>query len=248
MNKKICFLLFLLTHLFVACDNSANNNNNNNKEPVDAKTGNVTFWNESGYDIKIHRDSFDGPVLLELSSWDPQKTIPVRISDNNGVGTVFSIEYLYRINEGFDTDSGEVVASGFDPNLQIPYVIKENEDITVQIPKPSNLEFKTAFIKILNVYNLPCELKNYGSAQRQNNGNYPVAPYKTGIYKRSVSEKGELYYGYTIATYNESTPVPDFTVNNGFIYSFTYDGSSVYKYNSTGKEPEPRIDKMVFEK
>jgi len=225
MNIKICFLFFLLTHLFVSCGNSANNDNNNNNEPVVVKTGNVTFWNESGYNIKIHRDSFSGPVLLELSSGDPSKTIPVRVSDNNW-GTVFSIEYLYRVNEGFDTDSGEVIASGIDPNLQIPYVIKENEDITVQIPKPSNLDFKTAFIKVQNAHNLPCELKYYGRILQQNNGNLPIAPYKTGIYKESVSEKWELS-GYTVETTFESTPVPDFIVNNGNIESFRYDGNSV---------------------
>ena len=223
MNKKICFLFFILTHLFIACDNFKSTGNN------ELKTGNVTFWNESSYNIIIHRDSFGGPVLLELSAGDPAKTIPVRISDDHGLGTVFSIEYLYRINEGFDTDSGEVIASGIDPNVQIPYVIKENESITVQISNPSNLEFKTAFIKILNAHNLPCELKNYGRVLRQNNGNTPVAPGKTGIYKESVSAEGELYSGYTVAAFYESASVPDFTVKNGNIYSFHYNGSSVTK-------------------
>ena len=229
MNIKICFLFFLLTHLFVTCKNSTSSDNN---EPADVKTGNVTFWNVSSYNVKIHRDSFSDPVLLELSAWEPAKTIPVRISDNNGVGTVFSIEYLYRINEqindGPDSESGEVIASGIDPNLQIPYVIKENEAIPIQISNPPNLEFKTAFIKILNAHNLPCELKYYNRRTlQQNNGNFPITPGKTGIYKESVPEKGELYSGYTVATYYESVPVPDFTLRNGNIESFEYDGNTV---------------------
>ena len=248
MKIKICSLFFILTHLFLACEIFTNKNNNNddennennnedNNKPTDVKTGNVTFWNESSYNIIIHRDSFAGPVLLELSAGAPAKTIAVRISDNNGLGTVFSIEYLWQINEGFDSDSGKVIASGIDPNLQIPYVIEENKSITVQIPNPSNLEFKTAFIKLVNAHNLPCELKYYGRVLRQNNGNMPIAPGKTGIYKESVPEKGELYSGYTVATAFESTPVPDFTVKNGFIYSFTYNGTSV---TQTGTQP------MVF--
>jgi hypothetical protein len=239
--KKTNILMFLsMIHLFVSCENHANNNNNNN----DVKTGNVTFLNESRYNIKIHRDSFSGPVLLELSANAPAKTIPVRVSDNNW-GTVFSIEYLYRINDGFDTDSGEVIASGIDPNIQIPYVIEENKSITVQIPDPPNPEFKTAFIKILNAHNLPCELKYYGRVLQQNNGNLPIAPGKTGIYKESVSAEGELYSGYTVATAFESVLVPDFTVNNGFIYSFTYDGSSVHD-GSLEKKPEPKIETIVW--
>ena len=232
-------MFLALAHLFISCEFFANNSNNNDNDSVGAKTGDVTFLNESSYNIKIHRDSFSGTVLLELSAGEPAKTIPVRISGNNGIGTVFSIEYLYRVNEGFDTDSGEIIASGIDPNLQLPYVIKENEATTVQIPNPSNLEFKTAFMKILNTHNLPCDLKYYGSMLQQNNGNVPIPPFKTGIYKRSVAEKGELYSGYTVATAYESAPVPDFTLMNGNIESFKYDGTTV---THTGSQT------MVFNK
>jgi len=228
MNLKIYLLLIFFTQLFVSCGNSINSGNNND-EPVIGRTGNVTFSNESSYDIKIHRNSFSGPVLLELPANSSPKTIPVGISDNNGVGTVFSIEYLYQINEGFDTDSGKVIASGTDPNLQLIYEIEENKSYTVQIPNPINPEFKTAFIKILNEYNLPCELTYYGRTLVQNNGNSPIPPGKTGIYKESVSVNGELYDGFIVVAVSESTPVPEFTIKNGFIYSCRFNGTSVTK-------------------
>jgi len=229
MKIKIFFLFIFFAYLLVACENSSSSDNNDNNDPVVVKTGNVTFWNVSSYNTKIHRDSFSGPVLLELFANSPAQTIPVRISDNHGVGTVFSIEYLYRINDGLDNESGEVIASGIDPNMQIPYVIEENKDITIQISNPSNLEFKTSFVKILNAHSLPCELKYYERIFKQINGNFPIAPYKTGIYKESISGEEELYSGYTIATIFESKSIPDFSVRNGYIYSFTYNGSEVTK-------------------
>jgi hypothetical protein len=239
MRKYFCtFLSFIfLTLIFAACsgdqDNSNNNGNHNNGDNV--KTGKVTFFNESSYKIVIHQDAFSGPVLLELSAGESKK-VDVRISDNFGVGSTFSIEYLYRINDGFDTESGDVIASGIDPNVQINFVIEENKSYTKQIPPPQNLEFRNAFIKILNVSSLQFELRYFGTVFKQTgNGNIPVAPGKTGIYKLplgtegSIPADGRLYRNYEAVSTFASTTIPDFTAKNGFIYSFTYNGSSVIK-------------------
>jgi hypothetical protein len=234
-------LLFLLAYLIVSCESPVDN-----KEPA-IKTGKVTFFNESSYNVKVHRDSFSGPVLAEVSSIGSRtKTVDVRISDSQGFGTTFSIEYLYQINDAFDSDNGEVIASGLDFNVQINRVIEEGKSYTIQIPQPQNLEFRTAFIKLLNSSNLPIELRDYGRILRLNNGNLSIVPYRTGVYKlEGIPVDGEILEGYHVVATLESTPVPEFTVRNGNIYSFTYDGNAVHD-GSLERKPEPKIETIIF--
>ena len=225
MHIKTGFIFLFFAYLIVSCESPVDN-----KEP-EIKTGKVTFFNESSYSIKVHRDSFSGPVLAEVPAIGSRtKTVDVRISDSHGFGTTFSIEYLYQINDAFDSESGEVIASGLDFNVQINRVIEEGKSYTIQIPQPQNLEFRTAFIKLLNSSNLPIELRDYGRILRLNNGNLSINPGRTGVYKlEGISVDGGLIEGYHVVATLESTPVPDFTAMNGFIYSFTYNGSSVVK-------------------
>ena len=235
--KNICYIMLLtiIGLIITACPaEPANGNNNNtgnngdNGTTVVVKTGRVTFFNESSYKVVVHQDAFSGPVLLELSGGET-KRVDVRTSDNYGVGSTFSIEYLYRINDGFDTESGEVIASGIDPNVQINFVVEEDKSYTKQIPQPENLEFRSAFIKILNTSTLQCELKYLGTVFKQTgNGNISVAPGKTGVYKLDgIPTGGKLYQNYEVASTFANTAIPDFTAENGTIYSFTYNGTTV---------------------
>jgi hypothetical protein len=242
--KKFVFSM-IICFIFTACSDNTDitnkgneiggdNSNNGNNNPA-VKIGKVTFFNESSYKVVVHQDAFSGPVLLELSAGGSQR-VDVRTSDNYGAGSTFSIEYLYRINDAFDTESGEVIASGIDPNVQINFVVEENKSYTKQIPQPANLEFRNAFIKILNSHNLPFEFRYLGTAFKQTgNGNLSVAPGKTGVYKiplgteGSIPAEGRLYHDYQVVANFVNTAIPDFTVKNGFIYSFTYNGSSVTK-------------------
>jgi hypothetical protein len=230
-----------LVCLFLACpseadngnSNNGNNNNNNNNPGVDIKTGKVTFFNESSYGIIVHQDAFSGPVLAELGAGQTKK-VDVRTSDNYGVGSTFSIEYLYRITDAFDAESGEVIASGIDPNIQINFVVEENKTYTKQIPQPQNLEFQAAFIKILNSGSLQFELHYLSSALKQTgNGNLSVASGKTGVYKlEGIPSEGKNIENYTCVSTFQETVIPDFTAQNGFIYTFTYNGSSVTQTGS----------------
>jgi hypothetical protein len=203
------------------------------EQPIDDKTVNVTFLNESSYNIIIHRDSFDGFVLLELPASSKAQTIPVRISDNN-VGTTFSIEYIWVIPiREEDNTIREVPVSGIDPNLQLPYLLKAGKSPPpVQIPNPENLEVRSAYMIFLNTYNLPCQLHHLGMLLPQaDNNHYYISPGKTGIYKNRypLPPEGELYQGYSVDTASKSVLVPDFIMKNGFIYKFMYDGTKVEK-------------------
>ena len=229
IKNIVCYFFpfFLAVFIFSSCPAGFGGNVNPGNK-IDVQTGKVTFFNESSYSIIVHQDAFSGPVLLELTAGQT-KTVDVRTSDNHGVGSTFSIEYLYRITDGFDTESGEVIASGIDPNVQINFVIEKNKSYTKQIPQPKNLEFQSAFMKILNTHNLPCELRYLSAVFKQTgNGNISIASGKTGVYKLdNIPAEGKLYQSYEVASTFTSAAIPDFTAVNGTIYSFTYNGTSV---------------------
>ena len=224
INKFSMLFFFIL--LVTSCENL-----NNTENPIEeAKTGKVTFVNESSYKLKVHLNSFSGPVVVEFMNNEFTKTVDVRVSDSHGFGTTFSIEYLYRINDIFDADSGEVLASGFDFNMQPNIVIEENKKYTLQIPNPTNLEFRSSFIKLYNTHNIPIELRDFGKILRQaGNNNIPISPGKTGVYiLNDIPVDGEyVYKDYRVVSTTEETIIPDFTAKNAFIYSFIFNGSSV---------------------
>jgi hypothetical protein len=226
LRKMLTVLLIGSVSLFVACCSV-----DEPTEPgTELKLGKVTFMNESSYSVKVHKDAFSGSVLVELLSGQSKK-VEVRTSDNYGVGSTFSVEYLYRISDGFDVDSGEVLASGIDPNMQINFVVEVDKSYTKQIPQPRALEFKSAFIKILNMSNMQFELAYLGTSFKQTgNGNLSVPMGKTGVYKLDgIPAGGKLYHDYRVVSTFQNTPVSDFTAVNGYIYSFNYDGSAVTK-------------------
>jgi hypothetical protein len=206
-----------------------------NEKPGDGdalvvKTGSVTFFNESGYRAEVHLDAFSGPLLVELGSGG-MKTVDVRVSDNHGIGTMFSIAYLYRINDGFDADSGDIFAELIDPDVQINRVIEENKSITIQIPHPKNPEFRSAFVKILNAHNMPIELRHLSQVLKQTgNGLVPVPPGKTGVYRlEGIGDGGKQIENHLVFSNFVGTDVPTFTAKNSTVYEFSYNGTSVTK-------------------
>jgi hypothetical protein len=230
------FTFFIFFIFFSSCQNGDNedkDNNDDNKDELNIKTNEITFLNVSSYIVIIHLDSFSGPVLEKLNNTtEREKTIPVRTSDNFGNGTTFSFEYLYPINDGSDLYSGEVCASGIDPDMQFTLVIEENKSYpTIQITNPKNLEFKSAFIKIQNGHNMQLELRHFSDTYKQaGNGHIPVAPEKFGIYKfDNIPDEGELIQNYKVVSTLPGTPIPDFTMMNGIIYDFYYNGFEVIK-------------------
>ncbi|MDR2999687.1 MAG: hypothetical protein LBU89_00360 [Fibromonadaceae bacterium] len=236
---KILFLFFTLAFLAVGCGNNSEDDtplpsldtviqSSSSGNAISVETGRVTFINESSYEVIVHRDAFSGPVLLELGrSTETIKTVDVRTSDNYGVGTTFSIEYLYPITSDFDSESGKIHARGIDPNVQINRVIEANKNYTVQIPQPKNLTFPKAYFKILNNSDRQAELAYISNIYRQINGNLSIPPRKIGIYEMDANPSGTLYSGYSIKSVFESVLIPEFTAKNGIIYNLTYAGISV---------------------
>jgi hypothetical protein len=144
------------------------------------------------------------------------------------VGSTFCIEYAYKVVDGTDLASGEVWAKGIDPNIQINFVVEENESYTRQIPQPTELEFPAAFIKILNTSSMQFELRKQGTAYKQTgNGNLPVPAGKTGVYEIPSTTAGTVHSDYSVHTVFTPVNVPEFTAKNSYVYSFTYNGTTV---------------------
>jgi len=220
MKKFYLSFLIIFFIIFTSCKD---------EDESGTDTGKITFYNISSYKVVVHQDYFSGPVLLEMPAGGSPRQVDVRVSDNHSGGSTFSIEYLYRLNEaeyGFNYDSSEIIASGIDPDVQINVVVDAGKSYNVQIPQPKELEFKSAFIQITNISDLPVELKYYGTIYKQTGNNaVPVAPGKTGVYKLSgIPDSGMLYQNLTVATSFEGAVIPEFTAQNGWIYYFTYNG------------------------
>jgi hypothetical protein len=218
-------LFFLLALISCPAENPSNGSNPGDEETI--KTGSVTFFNESSYNVTVHRDAFSGPVLLTLSAGQSKK-VAVRISDNYGIGSTFCVEYSYRVVDGTDMASGEVWANGIDPNVQINFVVEENQSYTKQIPQPTNLEFPMAFIKILNTSATQFELAHLGTSYKQTgNGALSVPSGKTGVYKIESTAAGKAYNDFEVVSVFNRYAIPAFSAQNSYIYNFTFNGTNV---------------------
>jgi hypothetical protein len=230
-------LFFFIGLIFFACP-SVTDNRSGKESPLEIKTGKVRFINHTMYDVIIHNDYINGMILLELKAGETSEELDVRINDNPSAESTFSIEYLHRVPGAFNTASGEIYASMIDPNVQLKWVIEEKKLYTIRIPRPTNLEPRSAFLEILNLHTIPFELRYLSNAlQQEGNGKFHVALGEMGIYKlKDIPTEGKLFQGYQVVATFVNTSVPDFTAKNGMIYSFDYDGTSV-KLNEKRTRP-----------
>lgn len=245
----VLFCIFLCPYLFISCenDNTEQGENNNTNQGENIKTVKVIFFNESRYYVKVHRDSFYGPIVAEVDTINRESFAFLRPSDNSGVGTIFSIEFIiFPVNDDINNEYGEIFVSCYDANVQIKKIIKADEPCVVQIPQPANLVCKSAFIKIINTHNLPVELRYVGRfIEQADKKTITIAPYKQGIYKLDgIPDEGENCKYYNIISTFDSTYFSDFISQNGIyitknatIFHYTFNGTSIKK---TGEE------KIVF--
>jgi len=190
----------------------------------------VTFCNDSSYLITIHKDHFDGTILAEKLIPAECFSTEVSPSNNNGAGTVFSVEYWHVIEN-------DIWVGGVDPYRQITENIEAGVSSTISIPQPKSLNLKESFIKIVNVSDMDLELNCLNSTFYQVNKTLSVSSSKSGLYsinnlKNTVCfDDGEVK-NLTVKQ-GKSFLLPEFTMTNGYIYNFKFDGYEVIQ-----KEPE----------
>jgi len=234
---KAGLLVLIFASLFTACQNNLGRENVNETNMI--QMGRVTFFNESSYRVRIRRDVFSGPIVVELGSGvDRSQTVDIRISGTHGLGTTFSVEYLLSIPDSLLLDSDnstDIFAIGHDFNVQINRVIEEGRHITIQIPQPQNLVSRSAFMAVKSTHNLPSTLFYFGqSIPQAGNGVLPITSGRTGIFTLNNLAVGGIpiggkfeFRGFSIRSGLNVTPVPAFTAGNGYIYEFIFDGTSV---------------------
>lgn len=225
------FLVFLLLCLaFFSCENPGlkiKSTENKNDEIIDY--GTVFFFNESSYSIIIHKDAFSGPIIAELNSGE-SKNVKLSTSNNYGIGTTFSIEFKTNVIDELAPFCGDVFVYGIDPNMQLNINIEKDKKYSLQIPQPSNLVFKTAFLKIINASAQPFELMKYSTAYKQaGNGILSVPSGEIGIYEIPSSSVGLAFENYTVKAVFNSYDIPSFSAYYGKIYNFIFDGAVVRK-------------------
>ena len=225
------FILVLWGFSLTACEKPSDENSN---IAAPTPTGRVTFFNNSSYIVNIrHGGGVSGHILLQLNS-GASRTIDVRANTNHS-STTFGIEFLWLINRDINFGSEQVYAIGEDFYVQPNIVVQEGRLHTVQIPQPTNLVFRNAFMKIINAHNLPMELRNFaGSVPQAGNNNIPVSPGRVGVYQLGgIPVDGMSLEGHSVGTVGfapgSGTPIPQIIVRNGVIYSFLFDGSSLIK-------------------
>jgi len=220
--KKIALLFALLV---ISCGKHELEDTNPQAE--------VTFFNESSYDVSVHLSAFSGPVLIEKLTIGDYFSTMLSPSNNYGNGSVFSIVYWVLVANGTELACNDVWTSGIDPNMQIIQNLVGGESYVIQIPKPKNLELNGSFIKILNSSNQPFEFNYLAMTKRQaDNIEIAVPSGKVGVYKVNdnyYSNKPTEIIGHTIKVVFETYPFPDLIAQNGYVYSYEFDGKTVTK-------------------
>ena len=234
---KLILTFFILTYMFVSCDNPSDDKPEDEDTSETVKTGRVTFFNESSYRVRVRLNAFSGPIVVEVNSGG-NPTVDVRVSDAHGLGTTFAIEYLVTLPGDLllDSDSGIIYASGRDFNVQINRNIEENKSITIQIPQPTNLEALSAFMAVKSTFNLPGTLFYYGQSipQAGANGLLPITSGRTGIYTLNNLALGGIplggdfeFTGLSVRLGSNIVNFDPFTARNGAVFYFVYNGSTV---------------------
>lgn len=227
--KKILFVIPLLFLLFGCSDSSNGNGDDDSDETHKIQYGTILFFNESSYSVSVHADAFSGPVIAELASGE-SKSVSVRASKNHGVGYTFAIGFKTKIIDGYELSCGEIYAYGIDPNMQFNINVEAEKRYTLQIPQPSNLVYETAFLKILNTSSNSFELtRNSVSYKQAGNGVLPVGVGEIGVYEIPSSTAGTAFENYKIKSVFTDYDIPSFNAVHSYIYTFSFDGSSVIK-------------------
>ena len=196
-----------------------------------AQTGKVTFKNLSSYKINIRLGSFSGIILVEHLNTGSEIPVDVRVSDSHA--TVFSIEYLFKINDFlklFDPVYGDIFAIIEDLEMQPDLVIEEGRSYIMKVPNPNpeTSIVRSSHITIINKHNQPVEFRNLSGALRQTNNNIPIQPYMTGVYKiENIPNAGMLLQGHYIQQVSGTVSFPNIQVKNGFIYRYGFNGTEV---------------------
>jgi hypothetical protein len=193
----------------------------------DVSSGNVTFFNESGYSVSVSLGAFPpyGVLLVDTLAPGGSYTTTVSTSDNSGIGSMFSIIYFFCAG-------GNACTTGRDPELQIQRNLAAGQSYEIQIPNPNPLtiEWPDSFLKIQNSSDMPFRFTRSSIVFKDaSTEEFSVPAGETGIYRINSSNFFDLEIKDCSITLTLGTtiPFPDFTAEKGYICNFRFDGNEV---------------------
>ncbi|MBD5426587.1 MAG: hypothetical protein HDR38_03405 [Treponema sp.] len=208
---------------------------------ADTDTVKVTFYNESSFRCRVFRN-------VNPSSSDEETTSLVEIpagqtvsvmqppSADKQIGDVFYVHYYVMLADEYETGTHAIFVPAERDVSNISFVLEIGKSYTKIISQPpeGSLRFLDCYIKLFNqssrtvqvvqgssfLYNLATDELNLHTG-------------KFGFYNIAISPLFSSEVVSTLSVFDVAQAVrhdvPEFTIERGKVYSFSFDGSSVSK-------------------
>ena len=238
MKKLFSCVLCIFLLCVVACKFGSDK-----KEPEPSLVR-VTFYNDSSYKVVLYKNVNPSPYdtsiapLVELSS-NEGKTLAMLPSTEKSFGDTFYIRYFARL-PGSEYAEKPVYVMARPRMHNIRFVVEEDVTKTIQQPEKDALVFLQGIVKVENTGTRPIDVlkstvypENLGKVSQ----GVSLAPGEIGFYEIEFSDIHTLLNEPTVEEQisdlkfkcienSKTVLVPEFTLQQGFVYSFKWDGVS----------------------
>lgn len=239
-------LPILLLFMFVSC--SSNESENDGIPPssvAGSDTVKVTFYNESSFRCKIFRNvnpsssDTDTAPLAEISTGQTVSVMQPPSSDKQ-IGDIFYVHYYVMLADEYETDSHAIFIPAERDASNISFVLEDGKSYTKSVSQPpeGSLRFLDCYIEFFNKSFETVQILQ-GSSFQYNLATDEVNLHigKSGFYKISIDPFSSSGAVSSLSVFDvgraTNISVPEFTIERGKLYRFSFDGSSVVK---TGEE------------
>lgn len=239
MKKRFLLFYGLLFFLLISCQFEKKN------KPDNSNSVAISFFNESSYKVELYKnvnpapnDTATEPIAVLESN--ETKTVTMQPSADTSFGDTFYIRY-YAMLKGSEFAEKPVYIPAQRRLHNISFVVRNNETKNIPQPKSGELIFLRGYVKVLNKGSQPISvLRNSSFLQNlgKKNGNAPLLPGETGFYCIDFSDFTKLFSSgnekfkedisdlvFTNAETIEQAAAPQFTLEEGMLYSFDWNGT-----------------------
>jgi hypothetical protein len=237
-SKTFVISLCFMTIFLFSCstpDNDENNNNNNNNNNNPPAT--VNFFNESSYKVDIYKnlnpDYYDPTTLV--CTVDPgsiQKTTLYASTDQK-IGDTFYPRYKVLLADSLKTGTSDIFVDAQRNLSNVSFVVESGKTYTKTIPQPvtGELKFVNGYITIQNLSVTQVQILRADEVlYKLDNQGVFLNSGQMGYYEIYLSLFTDTLNINQLKAFSSSyVNFPDFVMERGKLYSFTYNGTSVTK-------------------
>lgn len=199
----------------------------------------VTFYNHTPYRCILYKNvnpTFSWinaePVADILDGQSVSVMLPP--SENDIIGDIFYVHYYVLLADKYETQEHNVFIPAEQDILNISFVLEDGKSYLKSIPKPEKgqLHVRNIYIRFSNDSSETIELLQ-GNVSLTNLATHESGLHsdKIGIYELVVMDTSADTATMSVFYINsaKSFPFPEFTIERGKLYSFSFNGSSVVK-------------------